>query len=216
VFAVLTTVIAFLPIFFLPGIEGKIWQIISIVVICTLAFSLIESMLILPAHLSHIDSTANSRFAFLNYMSAKQEAFVDGVEKFIFEKYRPFLSLVLSWRYAAVAVFVAMFMVFVVLVKGGWIPMVFFPKVEGDMVTGSVRFAQGTHVDVTRAAVDRMQLAADSLRAELMNEVHVDQFNGIVNALGSQPMSRTGNRGGHVGEVAIDRESRRTRRRSGD
>ncbi len=204
VFAVLTTVIAFLPIFFLPGIEGKIWQIISIVVICTLAFSLIESMLILPSHLSHIDSTAKSRFAFLNYMSAKQEAFVDGVEKFIFEKYRPFLSLVLSWRYAAVAVFVAMFMVFVVLVKGGWIPMVFFPKVEGDMVTGSVRFAQGTHVDVTREAVDRMQLAADSLRAELMNEVHVDQFNGIVNALGSQPMSRTGIRGGHVGEVAIE------------
>ncbi len=204
VFAVLTTVIAFLPIFFLPGIEGKIWQIISIVVICTLAFSLIESMLILPSHLSHIDSTAKSRFGFLNYLSAKQEAFVDGVEKFIFEKYRPFLSLVLSWRYAAVAVFVAMFMVFVVLVKGGWIPMVFFPKVEGDMVTGSVRFAQGTHVDITRDAVDRMQLAADSLRAELMNEVHVDQFSGIVNALGSQPMSRTGNRGGHVGEVAIE------------
>lgn len=82
--------------------------------------------------------------------------------------------------------------------------MVFFPKVEGDMVSGNVRFAQGTHVDTTRAAVDRMQLAADTLRKELKIEVGIDQFNGIASSLGNQPMSRTGIRGGHVGEVAIE------------
>lgn len=204
VFAVMTTIVAFLPIFFLPGIEGKIWQIISIVVIATLAFSLIESMLILPSHLSHIDSTRESPFKLLNYLSAKQQAFVDRVEYFIFEIYRPFLSLVLRWRYTTVAVFVAMFSVFIVLVKGGWIPMVFFPKVEGDMITSSVRFAQGTYVDKTRTAVEQMQQAAEALSAELVNEVGAAQFKGIASSLGSQPMSRTGNRGGHVGEVAIE------------
>ena len=204
IFAVMTTIIAFLPIFFLPGVEGKIWKIISIVVISTLLFSLIESMLILPSHLSHIDSTAKPRFGLFNYLATKQEAFVDRVEHFIFEVYRPFLTLVLRWRYTTVATFVAVFIVFVVLVKSGWIPMVFFPKVEGDMVSSSIRFAQGTHVDKTRSAVDLMQKAAESLRKELNNEVDADQFKGIATSIGSQPMSRTGLKGGHVGEVAIE------------
>ena len=204
VFAVLTTIVAFLPIFFLPGVEGKVWQIISVVVIATLVFSLIESTLILPAHLSHIDSTRHSRIAMLNTLSAMQQKFVERVEYFIFEIYRPFLSLVLRWRYTTVAVFVAMFLIFIVLVKGGWIPMVFFPKVEGDMITSSVRFAQGTHVDKTRAAVAQMQLAAQHLDAELTAELGVTQFQGIASSLGSQPMSRGGGRGGHVGEIAIE------------
>jgi len=204
IFAVATTIIAFLPIFFLPGIEGKIWKIISIVVIATLSFSLIESMLILPSHLSHLDSTRPSGIRFFAYLAKKQEAFVDRVEQFIFEVYRPLLTLVLKWRYTTVALFISIFIVFIVLVKSGWIPMVFFPKVEGDMVTGSVRFPQGTHVDVTRRAVDRMEKAAESLRQELQKEVNADQFKGVTSSLGSQPMSRTGIQGGHVGEVAIE------------
>ena len=202
--AVMTTIVAFLPIFFLPGVEGKIWSIIAVVVIATLSFSLIESMLILPAHLSHIDSTATSRFAFFNYFSAKQQAFVDRVEYFIFEVYRPLLSLALRWRYTMVAIFISLFITFIVFVQSGWIPMAFFPKVEGDMVVSSVRFAQGTHVDKTRAAVNHMQHAASVLRLELMDETGADQFSGVTSSLGNQPMSRTGNRGGHVGEVAIE------------
>lgn len=204
IFAVATTIIAFLPIFFLPGIEGKIWKIISIVVIATLSFSLIESMLILPSHLSHIDSTEKSGIRLFAFLAARQEAFVDRVEKFIFEVYRPLLALVLRWRYTTVATFISIFIIFIVLVKSGWIPMVFFPKVEGDMITGNVRFPQGTHVDITRQAVDRMQKAADSLRRELVKEDQADQFKGIASSLGSQPMSRTGHQGGHVGEVSIE------------
>jgi len=204
IFAVLTTVVAFLPIFFLPGVEGKIWSIIAVVVIATLCFSLIESMLILPSHLSHIDSTATSRFALFNYFSAKQQAFVDRVEHFIFEIYRPLLSLVLRWRYTTLATFISIFIIFIMLVKSGWIPMAFFPKVEGDMAVSSVRFAQGTHVDKTRAAVDHMQHAASALRLELMDETGTDQFSGATSSLGSQPMSYTGQKGGHVGEVAIE------------
>ncbi len=204
IFAVMTTVVAFLPIFFLPGVEGKIWQIIAVVVIATLLFSLIESTLILPSHLAHIDSTAKSRVALFNYLSHLQQVFVEKFENFIFEIYRPFLSLVLRWRYATVAVFVAMFMIFFVVVKGGWIPMVFFPKVEGDMMVSSVRFAQGTHVDKTHTAVDRMQSAATDLRNALINEVGSDQFSGIVSSVGNQPMTRSGIVGGHVGEVAIE------------
>ena len=52
-FAVATTIVAFIPLLGLPGPEGKLMQAIPIVVIATLIFSLIESLYILPAHLSH-------------------------------------------------------------------------------------------------------------------------------------------------------------------
>lgn len=52
-FAIITSVIAFMPLLFLPGPEGKLMQVIPVVVITTLLFSLFESLFILPAHLSH-------------------------------------------------------------------------------------------------------------------------------------------------------------------
>ncbi len=50
--AVLTTVFAFVPLMFLTGTMGKIMRVIPIVVICVLMVSLVEALLILPAHLS--------------------------------------------------------------------------------------------------------------------------------------------------------------------
>jgi len=204
IFAVLTTIVAFMPIFFLPGTSGKLWSVISVVVIATLTFSLLESLLILPAHLATIDSTANSRFALITRFSRLQQGFVSRFENFILKGYQPFLGLVLRWRYTTVAAFIGMFIIFMVVVIGGWLPMVFFPKVEGDMMVGSVRFAQGTPIETTRAAVDKMQNAAQALRRELNTETGSDEFRGIITSLGNQPMSRSGISGAHVGEVAIE------------
>ncbi len=53
IFGVLTTVAAFTPMLLGPGTIGQIQQIITTVVICCLVFSLIESQLVLPAHLGH-------------------------------------------------------------------------------------------------------------------------------------------------------------------
>lgn len=211
IFAVLTTVVAFMPILFLPGTSGKLWGIISVVVIATLIFSLIESLLILPAHLSTIKETTQSRFKITAYLSNKQEAFVSLVERFIQKMYRPFLALVLRWRYTTVSVFVAMFMIFSVVVVGGWLPLVFFPNVEGDMVVANVRFAEGTHLQKTRDAIARMENAAQTLRMEIIDEKNADEFRGVATSIGAQPMSHSGKRGSNVGEVAIELAPAETR-----
>ena len=211
VFAVLTTIIAFMPILFLPGTSGKLWAVISVVVIATLVFSLLESLFILPAHLATINSTAESRFRLANYFSRKQQGFVTLVERFIQTIYKPFLDLVLRWRYATVSVFISMFIIFVVLVAGGWIPMVFFPKVEGDMIVGSLRYAQGTNIDVTRNTIQRMEQTANDLRKEFIKTYGTDEFRGIITTVGAQPMSRSGYTGGQVGEVAIELAPSETR-----
>ncbi|NOZ53174.1 MAG: efflux RND transporter permease subunit [Gammaproteobacteria bacterium] len=211
IFAVLTTIVAFMPILFLPGTSGKLWGIISIVVIATLIFSLIESLLILPAHLSTIKGPAKHRFKFTRYFANKQQAFVNLVEQFIQKIYRPFLAMVLRWRYTTISVFVAMFMIFSVVVVGGWLPLVFFPSVEGDMIVANVRFAEGTHIQKTRNAIEQMERTAQTLRKEILGEKGSDEFRGIVTTIGAQPMSHSGKKGGNVGEVAIELAPAETR-----
>jgi len=53
IFGVLTTVAAFTPVMLGPGSIGQIQSVIGTVVLCCLAFSLIESQLVLPSHLGH-------------------------------------------------------------------------------------------------------------------------------------------------------------------
>ena len=52
-FSILTTCIAFMPMLFVPGVMGKFFRVLPIVVIAVLIISLIESVMVLPAHLSH-------------------------------------------------------------------------------------------------------------------------------------------------------------------
>ena len=54
IFSVLTTVTAFCALLAVPGPSGKLMRSIPIVVIAILCISLVESLLILPRHLSHL------------------------------------------------------------------------------------------------------------------------------------------------------------------
>ncbi|MDP7040284.1 MAG: efflux RND transporter permease subunit, partial [Myxococcota bacterium] len=75
VFAVLTTIVAFMPMLFVPGISGKFFKNIPVVVIAVLILSLIESLLILPAHLAHTRKGKGSVFVErLNQVQAKFSA----------------------------------------------------------------------------------------------------------------------------------------------
>lgn len=53
VFSVLTSVAAFLPLFFVPGTTGRFLGVIPAIVVCVLSISLVESLFVLPAHLAH-------------------------------------------------------------------------------------------------------------------------------------------------------------------
>ena len=53
-FAILTTIAAFAPMFFVPGFSGKLFRIMPAVIVSVLIFSLLESFFILPAHLAHL------------------------------------------------------------------------------------------------------------------------------------------------------------------
>ncbi|KGD63996.1 Acriflavin resistance protein [Alcanivorax nanhaiticus] len=139
-FAVLTTIFAFAPLLFLPGPEGALMRVIPIVSIAILVLSLVESLWILPAHLSHGRPPRgiwlkSERLA--NRINERLERWLD-------VKARPLLRRALQWRYVLVIVFLGLFLFCCALVNSGWLTMVLFSRVEGDRVMAEVVFPQGT------------------------------------------------------------------------
>ncbi len=209
VYAVVTTMIMFAPLLFLPGPEGQLMRVVPLVVIAVLAFSLVESLLILPAHLAPIQSLESSK---RNPIGRMQERFSLGLERFIDLYFRPFLETVLRWRYPVTALFVVMFILTVLVMNSGWLKMVFFSTIEADYSVASVSFAKGTSKQVTRNAVDQIEAAAVALRQELMDEFGGDQVLGITAHYGSSKQ-RVGD---HLGSVLLEMAPSEGRNISGD
>ena len=122
IFAVLTTVAAFTPLLFVPGMMGKIFRVIPLVVIPCLLFSLIESLGILPAHLSHLKKQGPP-----GVWRRFQGLFANGLKLFIRRVYQPTLEFGLRWRYLTAAVGIATLILTGGMVLGGWTSFHFFP-----------------------------------------------------------------------------------------
>ena len=204
VFAVLTTVVAFLPLMFVPGMMGKMFRNIPLIVIPCLLFSLVESLNILPAHLSHRPKRRHrgpwTRF---------QGFFADGLKLCIRRAYRPGLEIALRWRYLTAAVGVSMLVVTLGFVLGGWVTFHFFPSVEADAISVSVTMPQGTPVSVTSAAVRKAEVGAERLRSALFDETGRDYFRHVFASVGERPSGRGmfGSGGGvsaNLGGVTIE------------
>ena len=208
IFAVLTTVAAFMPLMFVPGLMGKVFRVIPLVVIPCLLFSLVESLWILPAHLSHIPKRRRN-----GPLRRLQQRFANGLKLFIRRVYRPVLELGLQWRYTTAAVGVSTLIVTGGMVLGGWTNFHFFPNIEADFMAASITMPQGTPVSETAAAVRKLELGAERVRRELVEETGEDYFRHTFTAVGDQPMAAR--EGGplagminatapHLGEVAVE------------
>ncbi len=204
VFSVMTTVAAFAPMAMVSGNTGKVLQAIPLIVIPTLMFSLVESLFVLPRHLSHLrargGALANTR---LNPFQRGQEAFSRGLERFIDRVYAPLLERALAWRYTTLAVGIASLVLCAAVVAGGRLKFQFFPPVEGDDVAVFFTLPEGTPPEVTRATVDRIEAAAHELGREFAGQADpgVPLFRQILASVGDQPFrTAVSKNGGRVGE----------------
>ncbi|MEN8694211.1 MAG: efflux RND transporter permease subunit [Akkermansiaceae bacterium] len=206
-FGILTTIAAFTPMLGLSGVSGKIWPNIPLIVIPVLLFSLLQSKLVLPAHLALLKPTSNEPKR--NFLSKIQHKISSGLELFIENQYRPFLALCLRFRYIVWAVFIGLVSASVGLVITGWIPSEFFPKVEGEILSAKVEMPLGAPFLETQKVVRKLEQAALELGAEIKDR------NGnsvVINALatsGMQPFQAGVAPGGnptgtHLGEVTLE------------
>ena len=194
VFAVLTTVAAFMPLMFVPGMMGKIFRVIPLIVIPCLLFSLVESLMILPAHLSRIPKPKRP-----GLWRRFQGQFANGLKLFIERAYRPLLETALQWRYVTASVGGAAMILTIGLVLSGRPGFHFFPSIEADFMSATVTMPQGTPVDVTSEAVAKIEAGAARVRQELLQETGNDYFLHTHAAVGDQPIAARG--GGPMGRV---------------
>jgi multidrug efflux pump subunit AcrB len=162
VFAVLTTIVAFTPLLFIPGMMGQFFENIPMIVIPILLFSLVEALGILPAHLAHGKSNEDG---FLAKISAPQRAFSNWVEHAIDDYYRPFVDKVVEYRYVTVAASIGLLLLTVGVIGGGLVKFNFFPEIEGDQSNVSIEMPFGTSAEETeRVMTMATQAARDVMR----------------------------------------------------
>ena len=210
IFGVLTTVAAFAPLLAVPGTMGKFMRVIPVCVIVALLFSLVESILILPAHLAHGENTEPSRPIQRAWLRL-QDRVGDGLAWFIQRIYRPILALGLTWRYLTVAVGIATLLLTSGLVAGRWVQFTFFPDVEADNVIAYLSMPEGTPATVTAVEVRRLEAAAQRVMEELEAAGGKPVVRHAMTSIGEQPFRREQSRdtrfvrftGGHLGEVNV-------------
>ena len=211
VFAVLTTVAAFLPLIFVPGMMGKFMMVIPLIVIPCLLFSLLESLMILPAHLSHMGWNDPGKRP--GPLGRLQGMVARGLRSFIEHAYRPALEFALRRRYLTLAIGLATLIITGGMAGGGLLRFQFFPSVEADFMSAAVTMPQGTPVEVTSNIVRRLEMSAAQVRREMEDRTGLDLFQHTYAAVGDQPMATqaTGPFGfaravsaSHLGEVTIE------------
>jgi multidrug efflux pump subunit AcrB len=214
-FAVLTSIAAFSPLLMVPGNTGKIMKLIPEIVILTLIFSLVESLLILPAHLAHTKMNEEKRpVSRVGEMWERfQDFFTNGLDWFIVTVYNPALEVGLRWRYLTLSIGISTLLLTMGLIGGGWIKFVFFPQVPADNVAAMLTMPLGTPVEATAEAIKRLERSALELKDELHGRTNEQIFQHVLASVGEQPMraAQRQNAGqvssfsaAHLGEVNIE------------
>ena len=168
-FGVLTTIAAFSPMLMVSGTFGVIWKTIGMVVILCLIFSLIESKLILPAHLSHMKlrpydpNNAN----FFQRLRAKINL---KLNQFINNSYGPFLVKCVRNRYITLATFLAMFILTIGLFAGGFVRFVFFPTIPSDFMIAAVEMEAGSSIKQRDIAIQELLYSADKMNQKIIDD----------------------------------------------
>jgi multidrug efflux pump subunit AcrB len=159
-FGVLVTVCAFLPMFGVGGVSGKIWRNIPWVVVPVLIISTIESKLILPAHLAALKVHTKEQAGWFMRLHTRIS---DGLDHIADRYYRPLVQFCVHWRYSVLAAFIAVFILAIGMVASGAVKFLFFPEVEGDIITAKLTLPEGVPIESTHRGITQLEKAAQQL-----------------------------------------------------
>lgn len=179
--AILTTVLAFGIFLFLDGRIGEFFGEVSVVVILTLVVSLVEALIILPAHLAHSKAlrpqssekkggllgffqTVFSKLRYINTLG-------DKIMRWSRDKmYSPVLRFALDNKFLTFTIFIAFFMLTNASFQGGIIRGAFFPRIASDRVDISLNMPNGTNEKVTDSIISFIEAKAKAVTKEINDE----------------------------------------------
>ena len=183
-FAILTTIAAFGPMFFVPGFMGKLFRIMPAVIVSVLIFSLIESFFILPAHLAHLKLKEKGKgvIGAIESLLERPRKKVSGqLDHFVNGKYSRVLNKTVTNRYTALASATAALFFAMGMVGGGYLPTSFMPNIEGELVSTSARLPYGAPTENTEAVREILEASL----AQTIAELGPDSVRGVYTTVGA-------------------------------
>ena len=187
-FAVITTILMFVPFMLLTGPVRAMTSQISLVVIAVLVFSLIEAFFILPAHLRHLEHKDplapltpeqlrnQSVLALLGRKLGRfQHRLAESLVTFAQRVFRPFVAALIKFRYVTLASFMGLMAMSITLLVSGVAPTAWFPEVQGDMIQVNARFPEGTSFERIQQARDQIEDGIRDLNSRSKEEFGIDE-----------------------------------------
>lgn len=158
----ITTICVLGPLAFIDGQIGKVLKVVPMILILVLAVSLVEAFFILPAHLSHAMHSYDPGNA--NWLRKKFDGFIEWMREDLVGRSVDFL---LKWRYLFVGSVIGLFILSLGLVASGKIKIVGFPEIEGDVVVARLLMPQGTPLEKTEKAIEKILHGLNEMNKEL-------------------------------------------------
>ncbi len=204
--AVLTTVLFLLPALSLPTQAGKVAYSLGVVVIACLVFSLVESLLVLPAHLA--GHGGPPRDAAPRPLRRLQSRVAAALDRFVAGVYQPGLDAALRHPGFVAALSLGLLVLSVGVVSGGWVRWSFFPDAEDDYVYAQVLLPAGTRAGAVGAVMARLEKAAARVVARAEAETGAPVLDHVTASVGDAPYFHddfgTGGDGPNVGRVRLE------------
>lgn len=183
-FSVLTNIVAFLPLFFVSGIMGKIFLYIPAVVVMVFIFSLLECLFILPSHLASVHYRPPKTLQPSSIKGLIQQRFLP----FLCDKYASLLDWTIANRYVVVACATACLLVTFAAVLSGRMGLELFPDVEDDVAVATIEMPVGTPLKDLTDIETRLLDAASEVKMSYPKE---DTFRGVYSTIeGSRVQAR--------------------------
>lgn len=168
VFGVLTTVVAFMALALVEGEMGKIFSFFAFAAAFCLIVSLVESKLILPAHLAHVRMHSEvTRNPLKKGWQGLQQGVARGLSGFTRAVYRPLINKILAVRYATLMLACALFILVVGLVPSGQIRAVFFPDIPSDFIMVELALEDDAGYGLVHQQAMRIEQAAMTVSESL-------------------------------------------------
>ena len=175
--AIITTLLAFSIFLFLDGRIGEFFSEVSVIVMLTLAVSLIEALIILPAHLAHSKALQTledkpkkgiaKAFAKLRIINESGDRFMGWMRDRL---YSPTLKFAMENKILTLAIFASVLIMSFGAVGGGIVRTSFFPRVASDRVQVELLMPNGTNEKVTDSIISLIEEKADIVNQEFTAE----------------------------------------------
>ena len=207
-FAVLTSIAAFTPLFFLPGFIGEIWFPLPVIIISMLLISLAESLLILPNHLSHLHGADWTPVGLVDRFFAHVQGFSDRqLNAFVEGPLDRALRFATGQPVVLMAGAVGLLAVTVSLVPAGLVKTTYVDAVEGDFVVATLEMPHGTTADRTRQVAAELEAAGHRVIERLGREqpgATPELLSGVIVTVGARPRVEGG---GVIAEPTLNPEA---------